>query len=490
MVLGIVALALVAGVALRFARLDLRSFWLDEAYTVEVARAPLGEILAGRAGDAHTPPLYYAVLHGWMALGASDGWLRGFSALMSCLVLLLAGIAPARIWPSSGARWWTLGLLAVSPFQVYFAQEARMYSLATVMALAVFLLEDAAARGGRWPVHVGLVAVGALGLYCHYYLAFVIAGSAAWRGWRLWRGTATPDRWARWWAVHLGIALTFAPWVGVVLGLAGSGGQAFRTMLWAVPGYAIVRFLVGYGVMPHDTVLEQQPLRAVLAAWPWLAAVAVVGTIALAGLVRVSRQVPRSSEGAALGHAAAVVGCTFLVPGLVSLAVPMYSERYLGVVQPLVLLLVVAGLLAAPQRLAAGGLAALLGLGVLGTTLWTAGLGGKERWRDAAELISAGARPGDLVLVDPAYTRIALDRYLRRTDLAVVPVSRGRPLATVGCRSGQLRRGEQVWVTLSHESRPVEAWQQAFAPCAALALRRDYPDGVGVTVLRLEAPGR
>jgi len=482
-----VALALAAGVALRFARLELRSFWLDEAYTVEVARAPLEDILAGRVGDAHTPPLYYALLHGWMALGTSDGWLRGFSALASCLVLLLVGLVPALAWPSTETRWWTIGLLAVSPYQVYFAQEARMYSLATVLVLAVVLLEGAASRGGRWPVHAGLAAAGALGLYCHYYLAFVIAGSAAWRGWRLWRRAASGDRWHWWWAAHLGIALAFAPWLATVVRLASSVGQTFRSLLWAVPPYAAVRFLVGYGVMPHDTALEQQPLRTVLAAWPWLAVAAVVGAIALAGLVRAFRQNPRSSQNAALSHAATVVACTFLVPGLVSLAVPMYSERYLGIVQPLALLLIVAGVLQAPRRVAAGGLAALLALGLAGSALWTAGRGGKERWRDVARLIAAEARSGELVLVDPDYTRITLERYLRRRDLAVVPVSQGRPPATVGCRPGQLRPGERVWVTLSHQSQPVEAWQQAFAPCAALALRRVEPDGVGVTVLAFEA---
>lgn len=484
------ALALAAGVAVRFARLELRSFWLDEAYSVAVAQAPLGDILAGRAGDAHTPPLYYALLHGWLVLGSSDAWLRGFSALASCLALALACLAPAWLWPAPAARRWTLALLAISPYQVYFAQEARMYSLATALALAAVWLEGAAARGSRWPGHLGLVAVGALGLYCHYYLAFVLAGSAAWRGWRLWRGAAAGDRWGAWWAAHLGIALAFVPWLEVVVRLARSGGQAFRSMPWAVPGYAIVRFLVGYGVLPHDTTLEQQPLRALLAAWPWLAAVAAVGTLALVGLVRFFRQRPSQQESEVLGHAGAVVGCSFLLPAAISLAVPMYSERYLGIVQPLVLLLVVAGLLGMPWKLRAGGLGVLLALSALGTGLWTAGRGGKERWRDAAELIALEARPGDRVLVDPAYTRIALERYLRRDDLAIVPVGRGTPLGTIGCRSGQLRPGEQVWVTLSHESQPVETWQQAFAPCAALALRRNHPDGVGVTVLRFEADGR
>lgn len=485
--MALVVLALVAGVALRFARLDHRSFWLDEAYSVEVARAPLAEILAGRAGDAHTPPLYYALLHGWMRMGDSDAWLRSFSALASCLVLLLACLVPARLWPYPETKSWVLVLIALSPFQVYFAQEARMYSLATALAVAVFLLEHAASRGGRWPVHVGLVVAGVLGMYCHYYLAFVIAGSAAWRGWGLWRRSATCDRPVTWWAVHLAMVVAFVPWLGVVVELVGSGGQTFRSMMWAVPGYAVTRFLVGYGVMPHDTTLESQPLAAVLAAWPWLVAVAAVGALSLVGLARLARRdaVPAGAD--LVTHAAVVLGSVFGLPAILSLAVPMYSERYLGIAQPVFLLLVVIGLRAAPHRLAWGGLGAVLTLSILAAALWVGGWGGKERWRDAAALISAEARSGDRVLIDPAYTRVALARYLRRPDLTRVPVTRERPVADLGCQSRHLQAGERVWVTLSHASQTAETWQRAFASCAELDLRLEYPDGVGVTVLRFEA---
>jgi hypothetical protein len=261
-------------------------------------------------------------------------------------------------------------------------------------------------------------------------------------------------------------------------------------MTWAVPGYAVVRFFVGFGVMPHDTTLEEQPLRALLAAWPWLVAVAAVGVVSLVGLWRLARRDAAPGGADLVTHAGVVVGCVFGLPAIVSLAVPMYSERYIGIAQPLVLLLVVVGLRAVPRKLAVGGLGAVLTLSVLGTGLWIGGWGGKERWRDAAALISAEARSGDFVLIDPAYTRVALARYLTRPDLEVVPVSRQTALATLGCRSGQLQVGGQVWVTLSHQSQTVEAWQRAFTPCAALALRQEYPDGVGVTVLRFEAHGR
>lgn len=81
------SLAVAVGVTARFARLELRSFWLDEAFSVEVAGQPLGSLLRGQVGDAHTPPLYYILLHGWLQLGAGDAWLRGLSALASLAAL-------------------------------------------------------------------------------------------------------------------------------------------------------------------------------------------------------------------------------------------------------------------------------------------------------------------------------------------------------------------------------------------------------------------
>ena len=186
-------------------------------------------------------------------------------------------------------------------------------------------------------------------------------------------------------------------------------------------------------------------------------------------------------------HAWWVVGTTFLLPLLLSFRVPMYSERYLGVVQPLVILLLAVGLLALPGRMAGVGAALLVALSLAGTVLWLAGSGGKERWRDAAALIAASARPGDTVVADSAYTRPALARYLPPSGPRPVEVAASGAPGAVGCVDGRLLPTGRVWVTLSHATRQPGDWEAALAPCASLALREDFEDGVGVTVLRFDS---
>ena len=63
---AITALAVVVGVALRFA--PRSGLWLDEALTVNIASLPIGEISDALRRDGH-PPLFYVLLHGWIGAG-------------------------------------------------------------------------------------------------------------------------------------------------------------------------------------------------------------------------------------------------------------------------------------------------------------------------------------------------------------------------------------------------------------------------------------
>lgn len=93
-------------------------------------------------------------------------------------------------------------------------------SLATLLALTVFLIEERAARDRRPVVQLALLAAGAAGLYTHYYLAFVIAGFALARAGRLAVGRARGDTWRRLLVTHVAMAALFAPWLAVVGALA------------------------------------------------------------------------------------------------------------------------------------------------------------------------------------------------------------------------------------------------------------------------------
>src|SRR3954466_5060010 len=75
--------ALVAlGAALRFATLDVQSFWFDEAVTVGLVKRSLGDMLSHIPNSESTPPLYYVLAWLWSkAFGTGEVGLRSLSAL-------------------------------------------------------------------------------------------------------------------------------------------------------------------------------------------------------------------------------------------------------------------------------------------------------------------------------------------------------------------------------------------------------------------------
>ncbi|MBL7223812.1 MAG: glycosyltransferase family 39 protein, partial [Candidatus Brocadiae bacterium] len=219
--LAALAIALLAlGVGLRFYRLGAKSLWLDEAQTLFYVDRPLGETLAAvRARDAH-PPLYYALLHLWMGGSSCEARARAFSALASTLTLVVFFDLARRLL-GIGAALVAAGVLAVSAFQVYFAQEARHYALATLwVTLAWWFLVLLLKRGkGRaWPLWLGLAVANTAALYTFYYTLFAIVAQGAFFlvAWRE-RGRRLLPRWL---VCQAAVGAAFAPYVPVVLARA------------------------------------------------------------------------------------------------------------------------------------------------------------------------------------------------------------------------------------------------------------------------------
>ncbi len=126
------------GLGLRVWAIGAKGLWLDEAFSIWMSRHPLPDLLDWIVRIDQHPPLYYAVLHGWLAFGDSEAWVRALSALAGALTIPvffafvrnLSADVPALI---------AAFVLAISPFHVRFAQEARMYALLTLAAAATFL---------------------------------------------------------------------------------------------------------------------------------------------------------------------------------------------------------------------------------------------------------------------------------------------------------------------------------------------------------------
>ncbi len=140
---ALVGVTLLGG-TLRFAALGAKTVWLDEAFTLWMARHDLPSLFAWLVRIDHHPPLYYLLLHLWInlhdllgGLGDSPSALRSLSALTSTLTIPIHAAAARKLAGERVAIVAAL-LLTLAPFHVRYAQEARMYALLTLAVALLF----------------------------------------------------------------------------------------------------------------------------------------------------------------------------------------------------------------------------------------------------------------------------------------------------------------------------------------------------------------
>ena len=173
---ALTALALV----LRFIGLAEGDFWADELATRRAVtdRTP-GDVLVVIQRGEGAPHLYYLLAWAWSGvLGAGEAALRSLSAVAGALVTPVAYLTLRQLGLRTEATI-AAALVAVSPLLVWYGQEARMYSLLTlVTAIAVFffvrLLVDFNER-----TLIAWSIASAVTLLTHYFAIFTIIGMAA-----------------------------------------------------------------------------------------------------------------------------------------------------------------------------------------------------------------------------------------------------------------------------------------------------------------------
>ena len=172
----VVAVAAVACVALRF--WTRSHLWLDEALSVNIALLPVADIPEALRHDGH-PPLYYFLLHAWMSVfGETDRVVRALSGVFAVAALPLMWFAGRRLGGRTVA-WLALVVLALNPWAVRFATEARMYSMVVFLVLAGYLLVMAALdRRSMWLL-VGIAVVTAALVLTHYWALYLVTATVA-----------------------------------------------------------------------------------------------------------------------------------------------------------------------------------------------------------------------------------------------------------------------------------------------------------------------
>jgi len=407
-----IAVLLVAlGDAARVWQIGAQSLWLDEALSVIFAARPLPRLIATLIYQDLHPPLYYLLLHGWMALvGQSEFAVRYLSLLLGMPTIpgtFVFGRALFRRDGTGGrleaARGHAIGLLAalmvtLSPFLVYYSQEARMYgALATFGVLSTYALWRALRGGGRWWLLYLVCATAAL--YTQYFGGLVIAFQSLYLIGLIVRGEKQAQRGL---LSIAGVGLLYLPW------LPAAYLQMQR--LFQVPDFWKGELSLSY-VAEHVFAAFTIGQYPALAHHPFVSLAAVL--LLTVGIVSLSRQALRRGRAAVY-----LLGYT-VIPFVALYAIlarnPKFTERYLITIAPpfylILAFIIVEWFLAIrrvhsiPARIAAGVPPTALAVVLLATSLsqlWQVYYGPgyrKDDNRAAVSYIEQHYEPGDIVVL-------------------------------------------------------------------------------------------
>ncbi|MBL1178996.1 glycosyltransferase family 39 protein [Pantanalinema sp. GBBB05] len=250
---------LAIGIGFRFFHLDHKVYWYDETQTSlrisgHIKTEFVEEVFNGRvisvgellqqyqypnpdktltdamralSGNPEHSPLYFLLARFWLQFwGNSIATIRSLSAIISLLSFPALYWLCLELFASKWVAAVAVALLAISPFHVLYAQEAREYSLWTVTILlsCATLLRALRLQTLRsWGSYAIAVA---LGLYTHPFSVFVMASHGLYvafiTNWAKVTGTARDRVQAlqsliRYLLATLAGVGLFAPWLWVIL---------------------------------------------------------------------------------------------------------------------------------------------------------------------------------------------------------------------------------------------------------------------------------
>jgi uncharacterized membrane protein len=403
----LVVLTLLAAL-LRFYRIGNQSLWIDEVLTLDAmnlgGRVTLRAFLMNIQG-----PLHAGILWLVSQVTVREAALRSVSAVASVATVPVVFLLGRDLFDRRAGLLAAL-FFAVSPFSIWYAQEARNYALVHAFtALSTLLVYRLVVRGGRgWAAYAaGMV----IGLYLNLSAGFVAIGHNLFAAGRALRDRRLLRAWAITYAI---IAIAFLPqlwgvaqWVDkarvtdrVVFAPAAEDATLLRgehTFNPAALPYSVFALSYGYTLGPSLTDLHlAPPAEAFLDYAPLVIPAGLAAAAALVlGLVRAAR------NRTVLVFIVSIVCAVFGGAALTALwNVKPYTVRYVSVTLPMLAVVMGAGVAGLRRRPRAVLTLVIVGFCVVSLAghyynpeHW------KEDVRSVARYIEEHERPDDVVVV-------------------------------------------------------------------------------------------
>lgn len=242
--LMLLALVFLAGLSVRLYGLGSQTLECEELYTLPAATGHQYVYLTGESDSADTQlpsttsdyknllvpdrnkgltdvthvlrrnvhlPSYFYFMHYWVrAFGVSESSLRLPSAIFGALAVILIFLLGQELFsPMVGL----IGaiLMAFMPEQIHYSQQARMYPLLALLALAsnYSIIRSRKHDSSKWP-YVAFAVLSTAGLYTHYEYLFFFSAQLFY----IWFASSLGKQRKRaWLGTNVLIIASFLPWV-------------------------------------------------------------------------------------------------------------------------------------------------------------------------------------------------------------------------------------------------------------------------------------
>lgn len=443
-----IAISLVGFLA-RFYRIDNMPFWLDEVTTVNRSSLPFWDMVHDSL-SAHHLPSYFALASLFGHYGTSELVLRlpsAFFGAVSCGVLFLIGRALGG---------WRAGLvagllLALSPLQVQYGQEARSYTFAILM-MAIGLLgfvqlardPQAASRPfgspgasyAPWVIYT-LGTLGALNVLSTGFFWFISANIGVLAILLRERGIDKRRFVWRWLVAQVVVLAGTLPWFGAMDVV--THGQMTNATNW-VPRMTLHSFWSVLSSLYLMRVSRLINFHLFPAAAPGFGLMVVA--LAVLGFVYLSRR--RNSAGPqGLTPALLLIAA---IPPLVILAIsivkPLWMPRYLLWSSVPFLVFVGLGVNQLPRKWQNAAVAAIVLLAAVNLAPYYH-VETKPRWDLAAAELKKEMKPGDIILASDELPVYMMNFFLSRHG-DVIPAENWTN--DVFKAAKHLDNGGRVWV--------------------------------------------
>lgn len=404
--------------------LDRQSIRLDESQSLWAATKPISDVFNYTAQDVHVP-LYNIMLHFWVQIfGTSIVALRFLSLVFSLLTLPVIYLL-AKESSNQRVAAFTVVLFAVSPFIMWYSQEARMYTLFTFATALNQLYFLRLLRSQGKDHKAGFFLSALFGLYTHYFFIFVLITEGIYVIFR-WIKQVYQDREAakgqvsslsfliasgafpfRFILLSIAAGLFLIPWLSYVISL---GGAANTQPLIPPPTsfnllQTFVNFIFGF---------QSQGIQAALISmWPL--------SIILFFFIFTQRKVLQTKE---LDYFVLATFLPIVLVFLGSYIKPIFLSRYLILVTPSLFYILAWSLLNYSRKLSTV-LAAAFVFVMLGLSFYqniSASTPVKENYAGVDQFLKIQTTPKDIVAVSSPFTIYPIEySYAGQAKIVTIP---------------------------------------------------------------------